>query len=66
MTPQAPRAETRIDPVCGMTVDMAEALADSRTMEFDGKEFGFCSRGCLVEFHEAPTNYAQQDSPATD
>jgi len=63
---QADPTETRIDPVCGMTVDLEEARADGRTMEFEDKEFAFCSEGCLLEFRQAPATYAQQDVPPTD
>jgi Cu+-exporting ATPase len=52
--------QTMIDPVCGMTVDMEEARADGRTLDLDGRTYGFCSQGCLREFLEAPEAYEGQ------
>ncbi|MCS7465182.1 heavy metal translocating P-type ATPase [Stieleria sp. ICT_E10.1] len=41
---------TQIDPVCGMTVS-----ADSpRSAEFGGKNYVFCSDGCLKKFQDDP------------
>ena len=41
---------TQIDPVCGMTVS-----ADSpRSAEFGGKNYVFCSDGCLEKFQDDP------------
>jgi xanthine dehydrogenase accessory factor len=44
-----------IDPVCGMTVDVADA--GYRT-SFEGRTYYFCSAGCLASFEEDPTRYA--------
>jgi len=54
--------EPLIDPVCGMTVDLADARADGRVAEHEGRTYAFCSRGCLEEFRESPDSYA--DPPA--
>lgn len=43
-----------IDPVCAMTVDVAEARF--RTTH-DGRTFYFCSAGCLASFTAAPADY---------
>ena len=51
--PPAPRHE-EIDPVCGMTVDVAEARF--RTSH-EGRTYYFCSAGCLAAFSTAPANY---------
>ena len=52
-------AETRspheeIDPVCGMTVDVADARY--RTVH-DGRTYYFCSAGCLESFESDPARY---------
>jgi xanthine dehydrogenase accessory factor len=47
--PAAPRVEA-IDPICGMTVDVATARYIS---ERDGATFYFCSAGCLKQFEAA-------------
>ena len=45
------------DPVCGMTVDPAEARAKGLTRTHDGTEYGFCGKGCMLEFRDDPTKY---------
>ena len=44
-----------IDPVCGMTVE-----PDDRPdlhMDYDGRTFWFCGKGCMLEFRDAPAQY---------
>lgn len=48
-----PRHE-EIDPVCGMTVDVADAR--HRTVH-DGRTYYFCSAGCLESFEREPAKY---------
>jgi YHS domain-containing protein len=48
---------SNIDPVCGMTVDRAEAEANGLTMEHDGQTYAFCGRGCLLDFRDDPPTY---------
>ena len=43
-----------IDPVCGMTVDVADA--SYRTVH-DGRTYYFCSAGCLGSFESDPARY---------
>lgn len=45
---------TVTDPVCGMTIDPAEAAGSS---SFDGKTYQFCSHGCATKFEVAPAEY---------
>ncbi len=45
---------TTIDPVCGMTVEPANAAA---TREHDGTTFFFCSAGCATTFDADPHRY---------
>jgi YHS domain-containing protein len=45
------------DPVCGMTVKAPEARAKGLTETFDGTEYSFCGKGCLLEFRDAPDTY---------
>jgi len=51
--PTARHEET--DPVCGMTVDVAEAR--HRTT-FEGRTYYFCSPSCLASFEADPARYA--------
>jgi YHS domain-containing protein len=41
-----------IDPVCGMTVDVARAERDGLLLEFDSRTYAFCSAGCRRSFVE--------------
>jgi xanthine dehydrogenase accessory factor len=43
-----------VDPVCGMTVDVADARY--RTVH-DGITYYFCSAGCLESFESDPARY---------
>ena len=52
------RPERVLDPVCGMTVDVASAEADGLTVEYEGRTYAFCRAGCLRAFQEEPANYA--------
>ena len=53
-----------LDPVCGMTVDVAEAEHDGRTVEFEGRTFAFCTSGCKRAFLEEPAAYAGRAAAA--
>ncbi len=44
-----------IDPVCGMSVDPAEK--SELHLDYDGRTFWFCGKGCLLEFRDAPGQY---------
>ena len=53
---------TIIDPVCGMTVDVARAEAAGLTLEYDGRIFAFCGSGCRRAFVEEPEAYATAEA----
>lgn len=58
------RPESVLDPVCGMTVDVARAEADGRTIEYEGRTYAFCRAGCRRAFEEEPATYAARaDAP---
>ena len=46
--------DTTRDPVCGMTVEKADAEYSS---EFDGTTYHFCSVECKDKFDSAPQSY---------
>ena len=54
------RPERVLDPICGMTVDVAKAEEAGLTLEHEGKTFAFCRPGCLSAFLEEPAVYAGQ------
>jgi YHS domain-containing protein len=53
----APSPETHeaLDPICGMTVQVAAARYRSI---HEGKTYYFCSAGCLQKFEENPAAHA--------
>jgi Cu+-exporting ATPase len=46
-----------IDPVCGMSVDLAAARSSGLSYVHEGTEYGFCGRGCRLDFEEDPDRY---------
>ena len=47
----------REDPVCGMTVDPADAKAKGLVARHGDRDFALCSRGCLAAFQADPERY---------
>jgi len=56
-----PELTEAIDPVCGMTVQIAEA--EHRT-EYNGQIFYFCCTGCQEAFEQNPEKYLAQPAPS--
>ena len=54
--PKTAMPNTDTDPVCGMKVDLAKAVAHE---EDGGKTYYFCSQGCATKFRNAPEKYLQ-------
>lgn len=52
------------DPVCGMTVEPAEARAKGHAFTYEGTEYVFCGKGCLLEFRDAPETYLAREYTA--
>jgi YHS domain-containing protein len=50
-------ATTTIDPVCGMTVNIAEAVAKDLHLVHAGTSHYFCGRGCKLEFGDDPGRF---------
>lgn len=63
---QAERPEKLIDPVCGMTVDVARAETAGLLLEHEGRTWGFCREGCKRAFVESPAEYVGQAEIAVD
>lgn len=59
------RPASVLDPVCGMSVDVARAEADGRTVEYEGRTYAFCRAGCRRAFEEEPAAYAAKADAAT-
>ncbi len=53
------RPEETVDPVCGMTVEMATVRYTSR---YDGRSYYFCCPACKRAFDGAPEKYASRIS----
>ncbi len=45
------------DPVCGMKVDITQARAKGLAKTYEGHEYVFCGKGCLLEFGDEPETY---------
>ena len=45
------------DPVCGMTVSPTTARTKNLTITYDGVEYVFCGKGCLLEFQDHPARH---------
>ncbi|MFM9940616.1 MAG: heavy metal translocating P-type ATPase [Hyphomicrobiaceae bacterium] len=60
-TPPAPSAGSAIDPVCGMTVEIATA---KHHHVHDGREFYFCAATCKTRFAADPVRYLDSEARA--
>jgi YHS domain-containing protein len=54
---QTERPAKLIDPVCGMTVDVATAEEAGLLLEHEGRTWAFCRAGCRRAFVEEPDVY---------
>jgi YHS domain-containing protein len=45
------------DPVCGMRVDPATARSKGLAIDYEGREYLFCGKGCFLEFSDDPARY---------
>lgn len=61
MQPASENPGTVVDPVCGMSVDLMTARASGLTCMHEGVEYGFCGRGCRLDFEEDPVRYLAPD-----
>lgn len=62
MTDLDQRVDQETDPVCGMAVNPDDARTQGLTAEYQGREYFFCSRGCLLEFADDPARAFEPDS----
>ena len=53
----APATDTAIDPVCGMTVDIASAIEKGLQLNHAGTDYYFCGKGCKLEFGDDPARF---------
>lgn len=49
------------DPVCGMQVEPATAVAKGLTAEHNGQTYYFCGKGCMLDFKDDPEPYFAPD-----
>jgi len=56
---QEKSSDTAIDPVCGMTVNKAQAKA---TFEYKGTTYYFCNPGCKESFAKDPEKFLQKQT----
>ena len=60
-----PVSTTAVDPVCGMTVDVATALQKGLHRRHEGIDYSFCGKGCALEFTDDPAHYLAADYRAS-
>ncbi|MBI5684963.1 MAG: efflux RND transporter periplasmic adaptor subunit [Verrucomicrobia bacterium] len=53
-----------VDPICGMTVDLAEAKAAKRISIYQGRTIPFCADGCKAEFDRDPAKFMKKSGQA--
>jgi Cu+-exporting ATPase len=53
-TPQETSASEVVDPVCGMTIDPADAVGHA---EYKGQTYYFCNQSCLDRFRTDPAEF---------
>ena len=53
-----------LDPVCGMTVEVAKAEAAGLLLEHEGRTYAFCRAGCKRAFTQDPGAYDEDRAPA--
>ena len=53
-----------IDPICGMSVNVADAEAAGLLIEYEGRTYGFCRDGCRRAFIEDPARAAAEAAAA--
>ena len=46
-----------LDPVCGMTIDIAGATEKGLHLEHEGVDYYFCGKGCFLEFRDDPARF---------
>src|SRR5256714_4682811 len=51
-----PASEEVVDPVCGMTIDPADAVGHA---DYKGHRYYFCAESCLERFKAAPGKYVE-------
>jgi YHS domain-containing protein len=44
-----------------MTVDPAQAREKGLTLTYEGSEYAFCCKGCLLEFRDDPARHLDPD-----
>ena len=60
-TPETASSREVLDPVCGMTIDPADAAGQ---FEYRGKTYYFCHQSCLDRFRAAPEEFLSGDRSA--
>jgi YHS domain-containing protein len=46
-----------LDPVCGMIVNIADSRSRGMVFTHEGREYAFCSPGCLSTFTKSPNRF---------
>src|SRR5438045_9759944 len=62
---EAKAPERMLDPICEMVVEVVEARAGGRTVEYDERTYAFCSNGCVEAFTADPVRWAAKADAAS-
>src|SRR5256885_11437905 len=57
---QIPQPDMVVDPVCGMTIDPADAAG---SWEYNGQRYYFCHESCLARFQANPDSFLAPSAP---
>src|SRR5919201_1561072 len=58
-----PASKEVVDPVCGMTIDPADAVGH---VDYQGRTYFFCAESCLERFKADPARYVTSGSGMRD
>ena len=58
---ELPMQPATTDPVCGMEVNLEIATALGLTSDHEGTTYGFCGKGCKLDFDENPARFFDPD-----
>jgi YHS domain-containing protein len=53
-----------LDPICDMVVEVADARARGRTVEYRSRTYAFCSDACVRTFNADPAKWAAKADAA--
>ena len=62
---EAKAPERMLDPICDMVVEVADARATGRTVDYHDRTYAFCSNACVTAFNADPVSWAAKADAAS-